>query len=120
MKKKKLTRVMLAVCRECFDNDWPKMLQFANEYNADETDADVLKVRGETLGEPFRRIIGSRNRDKFWNSVCEREMPFDGDTIVNGDSLTELQHAYKLCRAGKPVVVQVDGAVIGTLTPLKT
>jgi hypothetical protein len=103
---------MLAVCQECFGGDWQAMLEYAKRYDADKRERD------NALGKPFRKIIGTRNRTTFWESVTNCEAPAaSGEVIVDGDSLRGVQRAIRLCTDGSTVAIESDGKIIGRLIP---
>jgi hypothetical protein len=103
---------MLAVCEQCFGGDWQAMLGFARRYNPEKQDREVQ------LGKRFREIIGTRNRTKFWHAVAVcGDVAASEEVIVDGDSLQEMQRAFRLCADGTTVTIQIDGKIIGRLIP---
>lgn len=100
---------ILRVCKELFSGDMDSMIHYAKEYAAGSR---------KDLGRTFREIIGTRNREKFWNRVRELEMNQDPDCVViNGDSLADWSRALDQCKKGRKIKVQIGGRIIGTLVP---
>lgn len=104
------TQTMLKVLKECFDNDWEKMLAYAQNYDPNRAMLD----NSVHLGAKFRKIIGSRQRERFWNTVKERETPFStNEESVDADSLKGILHAIERCQEGEETQLFVNGRLIG-------
>ncbi len=117
MNNRKVPLRMLQVCREVFDGDWAKMVQFAKCYKAHP------RMRSgnpkDSLGPVFRHIIGTRSRTAFWKSVLYYDkqglsLSIDSVDISN---VADILALVTLLRQNRTIKLRYQNELLGLAVP---